>query len=68
MGNKVKVVKMVKSVAVAYILTAIVLLVLSFIMYKCKISMTGANSGILLTSMLSARCGTKAWLARCRVC
>ena len=57
MGNKVKVVKMVKSVAVAYILTAIVLLVLSFIMYKCKISMTGANSGILLTYVLSCIVG-----------
>lgn len=57
MGNKAKVVKMAKSVAVAYVLTAIVLFVLSFIMYKCKISMTGANNGIMLTYVLSCIVG-----------
>lgn len=57
MGNKVKVVKMVKSVVAAYIMTAIALLVLSFIMYRCKISMTGANSGILITYVLSCLVG-----------
>lgn len=57
MGNKAKVVKMVKSVVAAYVITAVVLLVLSFIMYRCKISMTGANSGILLTYVLSCLVG-----------
>lgn len=57
MGIKSKMVKMVKSIIAAYILTAIVLLVLSFIMYKAKISMAGANSGILITYVLSCLVG-----------
>lgn len=57
MGNRVKAVKMLKSVVVAYVLTAIALFILSFIMYKCKISMTGANSGILITYVLSCLVG-----------
>lgn len=57
MGNKTKAVKMIKSVAAAYVITAVALLVLSFIMYKCKISMTGANGGILLTYVLSCLVG-----------
>ncbi len=57
MGNKGKVVKMVQSITVAYVLTAVMLLVLSFIMYKCKVSMTGANSGILATYVLSCLIG-----------
>lgn len=56
-GNRVKAVKMLKSVVVAYVLTAIALFILSFIMYKCKISMTGANSGILITYVLSCLVG-----------
>lgn len=57
MGSRVKAVKMLKSVVVAYVLTAIALFILSFIMYKCKISMTGANSGILITYVLSCLVG-----------
>ena len=57
MGNKGKVVKMVQSITVAYVLTAVMLLILSFIMYKCKVSMTGANSGILATYVLSCLIG-----------
>lgn len=57
MGNKTKAVKMIKSVVAAYVITAVALLVLSFIMYKCKISMTGANGGILLTYVLSCLVG-----------
>lgn len=57
MGNKAKAVKMVQSVVIAYVLTAIMLLVLSFIMYKCKVSMSGANSGILATYVLSCLAG-----------
>lgn len=57
MGNRAKAVKMIKSVAASYVITAVVLLVLSFIMYRCKISMTGANSGILLTYVLSCLVG-----------
>lgn len=57
MGIKSKMVKMIKSIIAAYILTAIVLLVLSFIMYKAKISMAGANSGILITYVLSCLVG-----------
>lgn len=57
MGNRVKAAKMLKSVVVAYVLTAIALFILSFIMYKCKISMTGANSGILITYVVSCLVG-----------
>lgn len=57
MGNRAKAVKMIKSVAASYVITAVALLVLSFIMYKCKISMTGANGGILLTYVLSCLVG-----------
>lgn len=57
MNQKTKVVKMVKSVFVAYILTAVVLLILSFIMYKCKVSMAGANGGILFTYVISCLVG-----------
>ena len=57
MGIKNKWMKMLKSVVVAYVLTAILLLVLSFIMYKAKISMAGANSGILVTYVLSCLVG-----------
>lgn len=39
MGNKGKAVKMVQSITVSYLLTAVMLLLLSFIMYKCKVSM-----------------------------
>jgi hypothetical protein len=48
MNMKTKAVKMLKSILVAYVLTAVVLLVLSFIMYKCKMSMAGANGGFCL--------------------
>lgn len=57
MGNKGKAAKMVQSIVVAYVLTAVMLLILSFIMYKCKVSMTGANSGILATYVLSCLIG-----------
>ena len=57
MGNKGKAVKMVKSITVSYLLTAVMLLLLSFIMYKCKVSMSGANSGILASYVLSCLIG-----------
>lgn len=57
MGNKGKSAKMVQSIVVAYVLTAVMLFILSFIMYKCKVSMTGANSGILATYVLSCLIG-----------
>ena len=57
MGNKGKAVKMVQSITVSYLLTAVMLLLLSFIMYKCKVSMSGANSGILASYVLSCRIG-----------
>lgn len=57
MGNKGKAAKMVQSIVVAYVLTAVMLFILSFIMYKCKVSMTGANSGILATYVLSCLIG-----------
>ena len=57
MNMKTKAVKMLKSILVAYILTAVVLLVLSFIMYKCKMSMAGANGGILFTYVISCLAG-----------
>ncbi len=52
-----KVVQMIKSVGIAYILTALILLVFSFIMYKMKISIQGANIGILLTYIISCLVG-----------
>ncbi len=57
MGNKGKAIKMIKSITVSYLLTAVMLLVLSFIMYKCKVSMSGANSGILASYVLSCLIG-----------
>ena len=57
MGNKGKAVKMVQSITVSYLLTAVMLLLLSFIMYKCKVSMSGANSGILASYVLSCLIG-----------
>ena len=57
MGNKGKEVKMVQSITVSYLLTAVMLLLLSFIMYKCKVSMSGANSGILASYVLSCLIG-----------
>ena len=57
MGNKGKAVKMVQSITVSYLLTAVMLLLLSFIMYKCKVSMSGANSGILASDVLSCLIG-----------
>ena len=57
MGVKSKALKLLKSVVVAYILTAIVLLALSFIMYKTKMSLNGANGGILLTYVISCLTG-----------
>lgn len=57
MDIKGKAVKMIKSVVVAYVLTAVALLVLAFIMYKCKMSVTGANGGILFTYVLSCLAG-----------
>lgn len=57
MTAKSKVVTMAKSVVAAYILTALVLLILSFIMYKCKMSVAGANGGILFTYVLSCLVG-----------
>lgn len=57
MNMKTKAIKMLKSILVAYILTAVVLLVLSFIMYKCKMSMAGANGGILFTYVISCLVG-----------
>ncbi|MCI9537480.1 MAG: TIGR04086 family membrane protein [Eubacterium sp.] len=57
MNMKTKAVKMLKSILVAYVLTAVVLLVLSFIMYKCKMSMAGANGGILFTYVISCLAG-----------
>lgn len=57
MNAKGKALTMLKSVIVAYILTAIVLLILSFVMYKLKLSVSGANGGILLTYVLSCLTG-----------
>lgn len=57
MNVKGKALTMLKSVIVAYILTAIVLLVLSFVMYKLKLSVAGANGGILLTYVISCLAG-----------
>lgn len=57
MNVKGKAVKMVKSVILAYLITAVVLLVLSFVMYKFKISAAGANGGILFTYVISCLAG-----------
>lgn len=57
MNQKAKAVKMIKSVIVAYILTAVVLLILSFIMYQCKLSVAGANGGILFTYVVACLVG-----------
>ena len=57
MNQKGKAVKMVKSLIVAYVLTAIVLLILAFAMYKFKMSMAGANGGILFTYVVSCLIG-----------
>lgn len=57
MNIKNKAVRMAKSVFVSYVITAVVLLVLSFIMYKFKISVAGANGGILFTYVISCLVG-----------
>lgn len=57
MNVKSKALKMAKSVIVAYLITAVVLLVLSFVMYKFKISTAGANGGILFTYVISCLTG-----------
>lgn len=57
MDAKGKALAMLKSVMVAYVLTAIVLLVLSFIMYRFKMSVTGANGGILVTYVIACLTG-----------
>lgn len=57
MEAKGKLLKMLKSVVVAYIITAIVLLILSFIMYKVKMSLNVANGGILFTYIISCFLG-----------
>lgn len=48
---------MMKSILIAYLLTAIVLLAFSFLMYKMKISIAGAGAGILLTYVISCLVG-----------
>ncbi len=57
MNRKENVVRMVKSVVLAYVLTAIILLIVSFIMYRCKISMNTANAGIMITYIVSCLVG-----------
>ncbi len=57
MERKGKIVQMIKSVVIAYVLTAIVLLVFSFIMYKMKISIAAAGGGILFTYVISCLVG-----------
>ncbi len=57
MNRNGKVAQMIKSVVIAYVLTAIVLLVFSFIMYKMKISIAGAGGGILFTYVISCLVG-----------
>ncbi len=46
-----------KSLFISYVLTAVVLLILSFIMYRTKMSVTGANAGILITYVISCLVG-----------
>jgi putative membrane protein (TIGR04086 family) len=48
---------MMKAIVAAYCLTAVVLLILSFVMYKFKMSLTGANGGILFTYVISCMAG-----------
>lgn len=57
LSGKGKIAQMIKSVVISYVLTAVILLVFSFILYRCKISVSGANGGILLTYVLSCFAG-----------
>lgn len=54
---KKKAVRMLRSIVLSYVITAVVLLLVCFIMYKFKLSMTGAGGAILFTYVISCLAG-----------
>lgn len=57
MEIKGKAKRMVKSLVISYLMTAVVLFVLALVMYKSKMSISGANGGILFTYVISSLLG-----------
>lgn len=57
MKNNGKITQMIKSIILSYVVTAIILLILSWITWKMKISVAAAGGGILCAYILSCLLG-----------